>query len=79
LQTIESVFSLSKFPSDIQGACAQILGFKEYSLLGWSQGSTTAAILAANYVKNVRKVVLWGACSYFTMEDVAKAKGKPEL
>ncbi|XP_028619091.1 valacyclovir hydrolase [Grammomys surdaster] len=45
------------------------LGFKQFSLLGWSDGGITALIIAATFPSYIRKMVVWGANSYVTEED----------
>ncbi|KAJ1165115.1 hypothetical protein NDU88_005544 [Pleurodeles waltl] len=46
------------------------LKFKRFSLLGWSDGGITALIAAAKYPALVHKLVVWGANSYITEEDL---------
>ena len=48
----------------------QTLGFAKYSLLGWSDGGTTALLFAARHPHRVRKLVAWGASSYITQPEV---------
>ncbi|KAM4688140.1 valacyclovir hydrolase-like isoform 2-T2 [Discoglossus pictus] len=48
----------------------QTLKFKRFSLLGWSDGGITALIAAGTYPKLINKLVVWGANSYVTDEDV---------
>ncbi|TRY88995.1 hypothetical protein DNTS_032294 [Danionella cerebrum] len=48
----------------------QALGFKRFSLLGWSDGGITALIAAALNPKLVDKMVVWGANAYVSKEDV---------
>jgi len=43
---------------------------KKYSLLGWSDGGITALIMAAGYPDRVQNLVIWGACSFVTQEDI---------
>ncbi|XP_077123759.1 serine hydrolase BPHL [Ranitomeya variabilis] len=49
----------------------QALNFKKFSLLGWSAGGVTALIAAGSYPSLINKLVIWGAPSYVTEEDVA--------
>ncbi|OQS04140.1 hypothetical protein THRCLA_20961 [Thraustotheca clavata] len=46
------------------------LGFDKYSVLAWSDGANTAAILAAEYPKQMERLVLMGGNSYLTDEDL---------
>ncbi|XP_044280508.1 valacyclovir hydrolase isoform X3 [Varanus komodoensis] len=48
----------------------QALKFKKFSLLGWSDGGITALIAAAKYPNLIHKLVVWGANSSVTEEDV---------
>ncbi|RWS06780.1 valacyclovir hydrolase-like protein [Dinothrombium tinctorium] len=47
----------------------QALGYEKYSILGWSDGGITGLIIAANYPKNVEKLISHAANSYFSLED----------
>lgn len=47
------------------------LGYKKYSLLGWSDGGITAMILAARNRDKVDRLVVWGANAYVNAEDRA--------
>ncbi|RWS22613.1 valacyclovir hydrolase-like protein [Leptotrombidium deliense] len=47
------------------------LGYKKYSVIGWSDGGITGLILAANYRENVERLVALAANSYFSEEDKA--------
>ncbi|XP_029446408.1 valacyclovir hydrolase [Rhinatrema bivittatum] len=48
----------------------QALNFKRFSLLGWSDGGITALVAAGKYTPLIRKLVVWGANSYVTEEDL---------
>ncbi|KAM8966966.1 serine hydrolase BPHL [Pelodytes ibericus] len=48
----------------------QALGFKRFSLLGWSDGGITALIAAAKYPSLINKLVVWGANAHVTEEDL---------
>ncbi|XP_074843848.1 serine hydrolase BPHL isoform X2 [Carettochelys insculpta] len=48
----------------------QALKFKKFSLLGWSDGGITALISAAKYPALINKLVVWGANSFVTQEDL---------
>lgn len=45
-------------------------GHSKYSLLGWSDGGITALILAAKYPQCINGMVVWGANSTVTKEDI---------
>lgn len=59
-------FPIDFFHKDAKYAHGLItsLGFKRYSVLGWSDGGITAVIMAANYSEHVDKLVIWGVNSY---------------
>ncbi|XP_043498312.1 valacyclovir hydrolase [Polistes fuscatus] len=46
------------------------LGYKKFSLIGWSDGGITSLILAAKNPDNVRKMVVFGANSYIIPEEL---------
>nr|XP_056710940.1 valacyclovir hydrolase [Euleptes europaea] len=48
----------------------QALKFQKFSLLGWSDGGITALIAAAKYPHLIHKMVIWGANSSVTAEDM---------
>ncbi|XP_048063823.1 valacyclovir hydrolase isoform X1 [Megalobrama amblycephala] len=48
----------------------QALGFRRFSLLGWSDGGITALIAAALNPKLIDKMVVWGSNAYVSEEDV---------
>lgn len=56
--------------ADLAALMMEKLGYSKYSLLGWSDGGTTAMILASHYQQNVRKLVSWGASSYVTKPEI---------
>lgn len=45
-------------------------GYKKYSMLGWSDGGITALILAARFPERIQKLIVWGANSYVTDEEI---------
>lgn len=46
------------------------LGHRTFHVAGWSDGGNSAVLLAARFPEWVSKLVVWGANSYFTQEDV---------
>nr|XP_027207365.1 valacyclovir hydrolase-like [Penaeus vannamei] len=50
------------------------LGYKKYSLLGWSDGGITAMLLAAGFPQHVEKMVIFGANAYVTKEETEICK-----
>uniref|UniRef100_A0A8C4VXL2 Biphenyl hydrolase like n=1 Tax=Gopherus evgoodei TaxID=1825980 RepID=A0A8C4VXL2_9SAUR len=46
------------------------LKFKNFSMLGWSDGGITALIAAAKYPTLIHKLVVWGANAVVTQEDL---------
>ncbi|XP_041453879.1 valacyclovir hydrolase-like [Lytechinus variegatus] len=71
-QPPERDFPLDFFNRDAKDArdLMQALGHKKYSLMGWSDGGITALILAGTYTDEVKKLLLWGANSYITEDDL---------
>ncbi|CAG7667368.1 unnamed protein product, partial [Allacma fusca] len=53
----------------------QELGFKTYSIFGWSQGGATGMILAANFPESVQKLITLGAEHAITMRVYSAMKG----
>lgn len=45
-------------------------GFNQYSVLGWSDGGVAGMFLAAMFPDNVKNLVIWGANSYITEQDI---------
>ena len=46
------------------------LGFREFSVLGWSDGGVSGIILAARFPERVQKLVIWGSNAYVSETDV---------
>ncbi|XP_061593306.1 valacyclovir hydrolase isoform X3 [Cololabis saira] len=46
------------------------LGFNKFSLLGWSDGGITALIAAARNPDRINKLIVWGANSFVTKDDL---------
>nr|XP_034982269.1 valacyclovir hydrolase isoform X1 [Zootoca vivipara] len=73
----KSIPPLRDFPEDFFERDAkdavdlmQVLKFKKFSLLGWSDGGITALIAAAKNPNLIHKMVVWGANSTVSEEDV---------
>ncbi|XP_031559962.1 valacyclovir hydrolase-like isoform X2 [Actinia tenebrosa] len=73
----KSIPPVRDFPSDffvrdaLDGSeLMRKLGFKKYSLLGWSDGGITAMILAASNPRAIDKMVIWGSNSFVTNEEM---------
>jgi len=56
--------------ADDAAALMEALGHKEYNVVGWSDGSIAAVLLAAKQKKAVGKLVIFGGNAFFTQEDV---------
>ena len=54
----------------------QVLGFSCYSILGWSDGANIAAMMAAKYAGQVKKIVVWGGNCFVTPEELELYKSK---
>uniref|UniRef100_A0A182JNJ9 AB hydrolase-1 domain-containing protein n=1 Tax=Anopheles christyi TaxID=43041 RepID=A0A182JNJ9_9DIPT len=48
------------------GELMQQLGFRRYSIVGWSDGGITGLVLAAKQPERVEKLVVWGSNSYIS-------------
>ncbi|XP_045472867.1 valacyclovir hydrolase-like [Harmonia axyridis] len=55
--------------ADIGYKFIKAIGLKSFSLIGWSDGGNAGLILAAKYKNIIDKMVVWGCCSYLTLED----------
>lgn len=55
------------------------LGFRRYSVLGWSDGGITGMILAAKYPNAVDKLVVWGSNAYVLPEELKIYDGTFQL
>ncbi|MEO6909507.1 MAG: alpha/beta hydrolase [Edaphobacter sp.] len=51
-------------------ALMSALGHERFSIMGWSDGANTAALMAAQQPSRVRGLVLWGGNSFLTHEEV---------
>ncbi|XP_072535513.1 valacyclovir hydrolase isoform X2 [Salminus brasiliensis] len=65
-------FPLDFFHRDAKDAVdlMQALGFRRFSLLGWSDGGITALITAALNPALIKKIVVWGSNAYVSEQDV---------
>lgn len=48
----------------------KILGYKEFSLIGWSDGGITSLILAAKNPDSIRKMIVFGTNAYIIPEEL---------
>jgi len=46
------------------------LGHEQFSILGWSDGANSGAIMAVRYPERVKQLVVWGGNSYLSAEDL---------
>lgn len=65
-----------KFYRWVNFDCLQKLGFKKYSLLGWSDGGISSLIAAAKYPDEVEKLVVWGSNAYVLPEEIETFESK---
>ncbi|XP_014666243.1 PREDICTED: valacyclovir hydrolase-like isoform X3 [Priapulus caudatus] len=65
-------FPLDFFHRDASDATGLMnkLGFKKFSMLGWSDGGITALVLAGTFPDVVRKMVVWGSNATVTEKDM---------
>lgn len=45
-------------------------GYSKYSILGWSDGGIFGVIMAGKYPSAIEHLVIWGANSFVTQEDL---------
>ena len=50
------------------------LGFRKFSVLGWSDGGVSGIILAARFPERVQKLVVWGSNAYVSETDIELVK-----
>lgn len=53
----------------------QALGFRKFSLLGWSDGGITALIAAARNPDLINKMVVWGSNAFVSQHDLGLYDG----
>ncbi|XP_030626521.1 valacyclovir hydrolase [Chanos chanos] len=65
-------FPVNFFHRDAKDAVdlMQVLGFRHFSLLGWSDGGITALIAAALNPSLINKMVVWGSNAFVSEEDL---------
>lgn len=68
----ERMYSMNAFPNDARKAAGLMdkLGYKLYSVLGWSDGAKIALLLAIQNQARVDKLVVWGVVPYASAYDV---------
>ncbi|CAG7732082.1 unnamed protein product [Allacma fusca] len=52
--------------ADLAAKLMETLGYKRFSVVGWSQGGSFAVILANNYPERVISLAIWGTFAYCT-------------
>jgi len=64
-------FPLTYFHQDASDVAMLMdkLGYRRYSVLGWSDGGIAATILAAQHRACIQNLIIWGAAAYVTEED----------
>lgn len=68
----ERMYSVDAYPNDANKAAALMekLGYKLYSVLGWSDGAKIALLLAIKNQARVDKLVVWGVVPYASEYDI---------
>lgn len=56
--------------ADVVKELMDTLGISKFSVLGWSNGGTSAMVLAGKYPDCVEKLIIFGCVSYLTMNEV---------
>lgn len=66
------MYSLDSYPNDARKAAGLMdkLGYKLYSVLGWSDGSKVAMLLATQNQARIDKLVIWGVVPNATEYDI---------
>lgn len=66
------MYSVESYPNDARKASALMdkLGYKLYSVLGWSDGAKIALLLAIQNQARVDKLVVWGVVPYASEYDI---------
>lgn len=54
----------------------KVLGYKKFSLIGWSDGGISSLMLAGKNPDNIRKMIVFGANSYIIPEEIQIYKSK---
>ena len=55
------------------------LDASSFTAAGWSDGATTAVLMALAYAERVEKLVIWGGNSYVSAEDAARIESVRSL
>ena len=55
---------------DDMAALMAALGCRSFAVAGWSDGATTAALMAIVYPERISKLIIWGGNAYDTAEDI---------
>lgn len=65
-------FPLDFFQRDaiVANALMETLDFKNYSVLGWSDGGITGLIMAAKFKHSIKKLVIWGSNSHILPKEI---------
>lgn len=68
----ERMYSVDSYPNDARKAAGLMekLGYKLYSVLGWSDGAKIALLLAINNQARVDRLVVWGVVPYGSDYDI---------
>lgn len=66
------MYSVESYPNDAKKAAMLMdkLGYKLYSVLGWSDGAKIALLLAIQNQARVDKLVVWGVVPYASDYDI---------
>ncbi|XP_055595152.1 valacyclovir hydrolase-like [Uranotaenia lowii] len=64
-------FSEDFYERDAQDACELMerIGFRNFSVLGWSDGGITGLIMAGTYSTRIEKLAIWGSNAYIAEEE----------
>jgi len=60
--------------ADDMAALMAALGAQAFFAAGWSDGATTAVLMALTHPERVNKLVIWGGNSYLSAEDVERVE-----
>lgn len=57
----------------------EILGYQNFSILGWSDGGICAMILAGTHPKLLENMVIWGAGAYINEKEIKVIEGMRDV
>lgn len=65
-----NVSNYIRYKNDVDVLLLKILGYKKFSLVGWSDGGISSMITAVKYPDEVQKLIVWGSNAYVLPEEI---------